>query len=146
MEGELALAQTALEHALRRRDARGARIHLNGLAQSTSGGFECGFHHVMAVAAMVADDVQVERSGASRRSPELLSQRGIEAAEPFRRYLGTPHAEGAAAQIDGGCDQGLIHGHGSVPIAANACLVAERLPQGFAEANAYVLDGVMGID
>ncbi len=64
----------------------------------------------------------------------------------FRRHVRLPDAERPAAQVDGGRHQRLVHRQRGVAVAADAGLVAQRLRQRLAEADADVLDGVVGVD
>src|ERR1022692_4351868 len=90
--------------------------------------------------------MQVHQTAPRDGAPEFLGERRVECAEHLRRQLDVPYADRSAAQIEGRGDERLVHRQSHGTITANARLVAERLRQRLAEADADVLDGMMGID
>ncbi len=100
----------------------------------------------MGIMPVQAKQVQIESAGRGDGTPEFLGEAGVEVAQRFGQQGNLPNQEGPATQIDRCGHQGFVHWHGGVAITANAGLVAQRLGQRLAQADADVLDRVMGID
>ncbi len=85
---------------------------------------------------------------APRAKPSKKSSTSSDCRSPTRRvrHFGVDDVGGAAAEIDGGEAEGLVHGHEEVAGAQNAALVAEGFVEGFAERDADVFDGVVLVD
>src|SRR6202012_4710953 len=71
---------------------------------------------------------------------------GLQVADKARAHLRIDSESSAAAQIDRGDGQSLIHGHKEIAGAQNAALLAERAIEGLAQRDADVFDSVMLID
>ena len=85
---------------------------------------------------------------APRAKPSKKSVTSSVCRSPTRRVrtlVSTANA-GAAAKIDGGDGECLVHGHEEVAGAQDAALVAEGAVEGLAESDADVFDGVVLID
>lgn len=52
----------------------------------------------------------------------------------------------AVAEIDDDASESFVHGHVGVTVSLDACFVAEGFPNGVAEDDAGVFDGVVTID
>ncbi len=80
------------------------------------------------------------------RLPEVLDQLAVELTDLLGRDLGTPLEGVASAQVDRRGDERLVHGQDHRPVPSDAQLVAQRLADGLAEADADVLNGVVVVD
>ena len=78
--------------------------------------------------------VQVHQRVGRHGLPEIFDQFAVEVADLGRRERDLKHQGIAAAQIEGRGDQRLFHRQREVAVAADARFVAQRLPQGLAEA------------
>src|SRR5262245_31619813 len=92
------------------------------------------------------EDMEVQRPGVREGAPELFAEFRVEVAEHDVRYVRVPDEARAAAQVHRGGDERLVHRQRAMSVAADAGLVAERIFERLPEADAYVLDGVMGVD
>ena len=129
------------EHAL------DPRIEACGLVQGAAEGLEYGFEHVVDVAAVMEADVQVHTGMVHNGLKEVLSQSGVEVLElVLLRQSHLVCQIGPAGQVHHHLGQGLVHGHGHVPVSADAFAVAEGLLEGLAESYAEVFDRMVVVD
>ena len=94
----------------------------------------------------MTNHVERKQTISGHGSPKLFGQRCVKGTQNNTRHFGVPNAQRSTAEVHGGSYQDLIHGQGGAAIAANACLVAKRLSEGFAKTDADILHGVVGID
>ena len=109
-------------------------------------GFEDRFADVMRVAAVVQRDVQVAQAVGRQRLPEVFDQLTVELPDLRGGERGREHQVVAPAQVDGAGHERLFHRQREVAVAADARLVAQRLLDGLADADADVLDRVVLVD
>src|ERR1700733_5077320 len=143
----LSLFFSSLQHALRGRNAGRPRIGGGGGPQRAGDGLELGLDDVGGVAAVEEVDVQAEAGRGRQRLRDVLGKRGVVAAD-HRRHPGrlVVHHVGAAGQVDGGPDEGLVERDERVAEPGDAGLVAQRLAQRLAERDRGVLDRVVRVD
>ena len=79
---------------------RYARIDFDGHAQRAGGGLEDRFGDVVAVAAVVHDDVQVAQRVGGDGLPEVFDQLAVEVADLGRGKLGLEDEVVPAAEVD----------------------------------------------
>ena len=103
--------------------------------------------HVVRVLAVADLEVQVAQRGADEAAEELAPQLGVERPDPpALERVGAVHERRAAAEVDRRRHQRLVHRDRRLAVAADAAPVAERLAERLAQAEADVLDGVVGVD
>src|SRR5437868_624926 len=117
----------ALQHTLRRWHTRHSLVRFDGHSQGPGGRLEDRFKDVMRIPAVVQDHVKVERPGIRDRPPELLAEFRAEVAENDVRHVRLPDETRPATQVHRGGDERLIQRQRTVPVAANAVLVGERV-------------------
>ena len=140
-------SDASVQRALRARHAGHARVGFDGHPQAPGGRFEDRFADVVAVAAVVHEDVQVAQRVGGEGLPEFFDQFAVEVADLGRREIGAEDADREpAAQIDRHRGQRLFHRQREVAVAADAGLVAQRLLERLAEADADVFDRVVLVD
>ena len=100
----------------------------------------------MIAAAVHCFDVDVGLGSAREAVEEVGQQLGLEIADQRHRHLIVDHAGDAAAEVDGGDGERLVHRHDEVSGAQDAFFIAQRDPEGLAHSDAHVLDGVVLID
>ncbi len=83
---------------------------------------------------------------ANSRPPELLRQLRRERPQRLQRHVRTPHQVRAPAQIDRRGRQHVVHRQRAVPEPPDSSLIAERLNECLPEADAHVLNSVVGVD
>ena len=120
---------------------------LDGHPQGAGRCLEDRLADVVAVAAVVHDDVQV----AQRSWRPTACQKSSTSSLSNSPILGEGNAAlkdqiVAAAEIERRRDQRLLHRQREVAVAADAGFVAQGLPQRLAEANADVFDRVVLVD
>src|SRR5262249_28659663 len=79
-------------------NAGGPRVAFHRLPQSPGRRLEDSLDDMMAILAVMRDDMQVEAAGRRRGPPKLLRQRRIERAQSLPRYLSFPRTKRPAAQ------------------------------------------------
>ena len=119
---------------------------LGGHAKSAGRGFEDRFADVMAVAAVVHEDVQVAQCVGGEGAPEFFDELGVEIADFCGGKVGLHRQGEAAAEIERDRCECFVHRQREVAVAADAGFVADRLLERLAEANASVFDGVVLVD
>ena len=100
----------------------------------------------MAVLAVMQHEMQIHQRVACDSFPEDRNQLAVELANLLRRKIHAKHERHAAAQIDGRCDQRLLHRQRDAAVADDALFVAQRLGQRFAKTDAGVFHRVVMID
>src|SRR5215831_18774573 len=133
------------QSALRRQDAGDARIEARGLRESAAHCLERRLRNVMEVLAVVHVDVQGDLRVEGEGAEEVLQQIEVEVrySRPPQRHI--EDEVGPARDVDGGVEEGLVHGQERRTIAHDARAVAERLAEGLAQTDAHVLHRVVKI-
>src|SRR5205823_2570887 len=71
---------------------------------------------------------------------------GVEGADPLALdRVGLVDERRTSAEVDGRRYQRFVHRHQRVAVAADAAAIPQRLPEGLAQADADVLDGVVRV-
>ena len=122
------------------------RVARAGEAQSPRESLEEGFDLVVVRPAVHGLDVDVGAGAAGEAFEEVLDKFGLQIADQARANFGFDVMGRAAAEVDSGEAEGLVHGHEEIAGAQDAALIAERLVEGLAERDADVFDRVMLID
>lgn len=139
-----------LQRSLGGRHAGLAGVLGGGGADGAGDGFEFGFGDVVGVAAVVADEVEVDAGVVGQCFEEVLVDdcRVVSADDGGEDVVGfAAHDEvGAAGQVDDGFAERFIHGHGGGAEAGYAAFVAECIVDGLAEDDGGVFDGVVAVD
>ena len=121
-------------------------IDFHGSAERAGGGLENAFGDVVAVAAVVEDDVQVAQRVGREGLPEIEDQFAVEVADFRRGEVGLEDEVRPAAEVDGRGDERFFHRQREMPVTSDAGLIAQGLLHRLAQANPHVFDGVMLID
>jgi len=95
-------------------------------------------------AARLHAQVQREPGRVGEGAKELLEQLVIELSGDARRQRAGKSAQAAPGDVDGTRRACLIHRHHRVAVSNDSCPVAESAIESLADADADVLDGVMG--
>jgi hypothetical protein len=99
-----------LQHALRARYAGLPGVDFHRGAERAGGGLEDAFGDVVAVAAVVEDDVQVAQRVGREGLPEIEDQFAVEVADFGRGEVGLEDEVRPAAEVDGGGDERFFLG------------------------------------
>src|SRR4051812_18460453 len=98
------VAWLCLKRTFGARDPNYACVGFESHSQGTSRSFEDRFADVVAVAAVVHEDVQVAERAFGEGVPEFFDQFAVEVADLRGRNIGVKRHRETAAQID--CDSG----------------------------------------
>ncbi len=127
-------------------DRVGSGIVFGRHPDRAGGRLEDAFGDVVGVASVVKDDVEVALRVGGERLPEVFDEFAVEGPDFWGGYRGVILERVAAAEIDGGGDEALVHRKGEVAVAADAGAVAEGLVHGLAEGDPDIFGGVVIID
>src|SRR5688572_3632085 len=97
------------ERSLRGRDAGGARIDLDRLAQGAGEGLEAHLHHVVQVRAFDQPEVQIRLSRSCERLEEDFGELHVPVAELGLRKRDSKHEKWPSRKIERGGDERLVH-------------------------------------
>lgn len=97
-------------------------------------------------AAVQNAQVNIGARGLREALEKVLDELGLKIANAAGGNFGVHHAVSAAAQINGGGSEGIVHGHQEISGAQDAAFRTERLADCFAEGDANVFDRVVLID
>jgi hypothetical protein len=117
-----------------------------GYAEGAREGLEDSLDFVVVGAAVHGLYVNIGARAAGEAFEEVGDQFGLQIANQARAYFGLNGKRRAAAEVDGGDGQRLVHGHEEISGAQNAAFVAERAIEGLAQRDAHIFNGVVLID
>jgi hypothetical protein len=137
---------TNLQRALGARHAGNSRVGLDGHAQRPGGRLKNRLGNVMAIAAIMHDDVQIALGVRRKGLPEIGNKLGIELADFLCGELGLKNEKRTAAEIERNGRKRFVHRERKMSITTDAAFIAQRIAHGLAQANADVLDRVVLID
>jgi hypothetical protein len=137
---------TFSQRSLRRRHAGLARVDGDGLSQRAGRAFEAGLGDVVAVLAVMQQEVQVNQGVRGHRFPENRNKLRVKVTDLLGRKVDSKHERHATAEVHGGRHERFFHRQRDAAVTDDPLLVSQRLGQRLAETDAGVLDRVVMID
>ena len=119
-------------------------IAVDSHPQRSCQSFEYAFNLVVFVLSFCLN-VEVHLRCIAETLEEVEEHLGGHLANAFATELGIPDKPGAAAEIERGLTEAVVHGQAEA-VALDASFVAERFEQAFAECNSRVFYGVVFVD
>lgn len=137
---------SGLEHSFGAGDTGLSGIDFDRVSEGSGDTFEDGFDDMVAIASVVEEDVEIAGCGAGKGLPKFLDEFGVEGADLGRGDFGEEDEVASSAEIDGGGDEGFVHGEDAVSVAADPGFVSQGLSESLSEGDADIFGGVVVID